>query len=579
MGQKKKRANRENSNRNERSIKNSREVSRRSKGRDRYAYEEDNYSKKERKRKSDIADYSAYRSKSSEYKRRKNSQNSSQKRRVKRRGRRKNLRSKMLGMFLAILQFILSVVLVVNVMFFDMLPMTYVLVLIGVLLILLGITLLTQIGARGKGIPGKIFSVVLSIVLAIGSYSIGTVNGAFEKMTGANTKTSAVLVAVREDNSAEKIEDTVGYEYGVYYGADETQITSTINKINEEIQSEIQTKEYESVIELAQALLNGEVEAIIYKGSQEGLINEQIDEFEELSRNIYSYNIVVEIENESVDVDMTEPFAVYLSGIDTTGDVSAEGRSDVNIIAVVNPTSHQVLLVTTPRDYYVTIPNISYGQYDKLTHAGIYGVDASMATLENLYDVEIPFFGKVNFTSMINIVDELGGLDVESDATFTTSTNSGIVFDVTEGMNHFNGKQALAFCRERKNLPDGDNARGRHQQAVITAIIKKMMSPAMLKGAMGIIESVSDGVDTNMSMDQIQALIKTQLRTGAEWNIYSVSATGYGERNVCYSSGSASLYVTVPDDTSVANIQALIDDVIAGNPIEDSESTTESTAE
>lgn len=570
MEQKKKRAKRENSNRNERSIKNSREVSRRTKGKDRYAYDEDRYSKNGRKRRSDMEEHSAYRDRSSEYRRRKSS---NKKRTVKRRGRRRNFRSKMLGMLLAVIQFILSVVLVVNVMFFDMLPLTYVLVVIGVLLILLGITLLTQIGARGKGMPGKIFSVVLSIVLAIGSYSIGTVNGAFKKMTGANTKTSAVLVAVREDSPAEKIEDTAGYEYGVYYGADEAQINAAIDKIDEETNAMVQAKEYENVIDLAQALLNGDVEAIIYKGSQEGLINDQLDDFEKLSRNIYTYNIVVEIENESSDVDMTEPFAVYLSGIDTAGDVSAEGRSDVNIIAVVNPTSHQVLLVTTPRDYYVTIPNISYGQYDKLTHAGIYGIDASMATLENLYDVEIPFYGKVNFTSMINIVDELGGLDVESDAEFTTSTNSGIVFDVTEGMNHFNGKQALAFCRERKNLPDGDNARGRHQQAVITAIIKKMMSPAMLKGAMGIIESVSDGVDTNMSMEQIQAMIKTQIRTGAKWSIYSVSATGYGERNVCYSSGSASLYVTVPDDTSVANIRAMIDDVIAGETIEDSETT------
>lgn len=575
MGRKRKRANHENSNRNERSIKNSREVSRRNKGRDRYAYEEESYSRNNRKQNGEFVDYSAYRNNESRYKRSKKIQGDEKKRRVKRRGRRKNLVSKMIGMVLAIIQFILSVIFVVNIMFFDMLPMTYVIVVAAILLILLGITLLTQIGAKGKGIPGKVYAILLCIVLGTGSYLIGNVNGAFEKITGANTRTSTMVVSVLKDDPAKEIEDTKDYQYGLYYGADTEQVDATVKRIETEIQSELQTIEYSSVIELGQALMDGDVQAIIYKGSQEGIIEDQIEGFAEETREIYTYNIVVEIQSDTVDVDTTQPFAVYLSGIDTTGDVSAEGRSDVNIIAVVNPTSHQILLITTPRDYYVEIPGISNGYLDKLTHAGIYGVDASMATLSQLYDVEIPFFGKVNFTSMINIVDELGGLEVVSDTAFTTSTNSGCVFDVEEGLNYFNGKEALAFCRERKNLIDGDNARGRHQQAVITAIIKKMMSPAMLRGAMGIIESVSDGVDTNMSMDQIQSLIKTQLRTGASWNIYSVSAVGYGERNVCFSSGSASLYVTVPDETSVAEIKQLIDDVLAGEIIEDSESTAE----
>lgn len=575
MGRKRRRANHEISNRNERSIKNSREVSRRSKGRDRYAYEEEQYSRNNRRRNENVVDYSAYRGDAAQYKRSKAVQGNEKKRRVKRRGRRKNLISKTIGMILAIIQFILSVIFVVNIMFFDMLPMTYVIVVAAALLILLGITLLSQIGAKGKGIPGKIYAILLCVVLTVGSFLIGNVNGAFEKIAGANTKTSKMVVSVLKDDPADDIEDTREYQYGLYYGADTDQVDATIKKIETELQSELQTIEYNSIIELGQALLDGDVQAIVYKGSQEGIIGDQIDGFEEETREIYTYNIVVEIQSDIVDVDIAQPFAVYLSGIDTTGEVSAEGRSDVNIIAVVNPASHQVLLVTTPRDYYVEIPGISNGYPDKLTHAGIYGVDASMATLSQLYDVDIPFFGKVNFTSMINIVDELGGLDVVSDASFTTSPNAGCVFDVKEGLNHFNGKEALAFCRERKNLPDGDNARGRHQQAVITAIIKKMMSPAMLRGAMGIIESVSDGVDTNMSMEQIQALIKSQLRTGASWNIYSVSATGYGERNICFSSGSASLYVTVPDETSVAEIRQLIDDVIAGKIIEDSESTTE----
>lgn len=574
MGQRRRRSSGENMNRNERNIKNSHEVSRRSKGKDRYAYEEEYYSTNSRRARKGTGEYANQ--EPVQYKNKKQMKaDKKNKKRVKRRGRRKNLPSKILGMILAILQFVLSVVFVVNVLFFDMLTSTYIMVLGAVLMILLGITLLSQIGAKGKGIAGKIFSILICIILAAGSVGIGMVNDAFEQITGKNTKTSAVCVAVLKDDAAATIVDAKDYSFGVSYGANAEQITSTITKIEGEVSTTLQLTEYASVIDEAQALLDGEVQAMIYRGSQMSVIADQIDGFEEEVKVIYTHNIVVEIENEAVDASMNEPFAVYLSGIDVYGDISQESRSDVNIIAVVNPTSHQILLITTPRDYYVTIPGISGAAYDKLTHAGLYGVDASMATLENLYGTEIQFFGRVNFTSLIDIVDALGGLDVYSDTDFYTSKAAGCEIHVTEGMNHFNGKEALAFCRERKNLADGDNARGVHQQAVITAMIKKMMSPAILRGAADIIESVSDGIDTNFSMDQIQSLIKTQLKTNATWYITSVQATGYGAKQTCFSSGSTLLYVTMQDSTSVAEISALIDKVEAGELLEDSTSTAE----
>ena len=502
-----------------------------------------------------------------------NNQETGKKRR-KRRGRRKNLISKTLGMILAILQFILSVILVVNILFFDMLTTTYVMVLVGALMILLGITLLSQIGSKGKGIPGKIFAVFVCAVLVAGSFFLSEVNNAFNEVTGSNTKISAIEVAVLKDDPAEVIQDAEGYTFGVCYSGDEKHIRSTIVKIEEEIGEDIELIEYDSVIDEARALIDGDVEAIIYKASQTSMIEEQMETFCDDTRVIFEHNIVIEIENEVVDASVAEPFAVYLSGIDVYGDIAQESRSDVNIVAVVNPVSHQILLITTPRDYYVPIPNISRGQNDKLTHAGIYGVDASMATLSELYDIDIPFYGRVNFTSMINIVDALGGLEVYSDAEFTTSRNSGIVIHVEEGWNKFNGEEALAFCRERKNLPDGDNARGRHQQAVITAIIQKMMSPAMLRGAMDILASVSEGIDTNFSTEQIQALIKTQLRTGAEWYIYSVSAEGTSAMRTCYSAGALELSVCIPNSTSVANIQNMIALVEAGELIDGSTGTS-----
>lgn len=567
------RENRENSNINMRSVNNSREVSRRSKGKDRYAYEDD-YRTGARYYEEDEYPRERTKKRKSSKKMEQAAVKSGKKRR--RRGRRKNLGSKILGYLLTIVQFFLSAFFVVNVLFLDLLPMTYVFVLVAVLVILLGITLLTQIAAKKKGIGGKVFCVFMCIVLWAGSFYMSKGYDAFEKITGSDSKTSAIVVAVKADDPAETLKDAEDYQFAVQYATSKAQMQTAVQQIETDLGKQIDKTEYSSTMEEVEALMNGEVEAIVYNSSQDSVIVETYPTFKEDIKIIFTSKIVVEIaNNDSVDVEMTEPFTVYLSGIDVYGDITQESRSDVNILAVVNPTSHQVLLVTTPRDYHIPIPGISSGQRDKLTHAGIYGVDASMRTLASLYDVEIPFYGRVNFTSLINIVDALGGLDVYSDTEFDTGWEAGHEMHIKEGINHFNGKEALAFCRERKNLADGDNARGIHQQAVITAMIQKMMSPAMLRGAVDILESVSDGIDTNFSTSQIQALIKTQLRTGAAWNIYSVAAEGYGAKDICYSSGSAELYVTVPNNTSVANIKSLIDRVEAGEIIEGSTNTAE----
>ena len=581
MGQKKtRRTSSERSNRNVRNISNSREVSRRSKGKRKYPYEEDKnqssgytesgYNETKVKRKKPRPAVEKQRENDLKKQRRRPAASKSGKKR--RRGKRKYVVSRWLGMFLAALQFILSVVLVVNVMFFDMLSTTYIMVMIAILIILLGITLLSQIAAKKRGVIGKVFCIFLCVVMTMGSYYLGQVNTAFQKITGNSQKTSSVAVAVLKDNPAEQLKDVKKEKFGIQYSTHKDQMKSALKTIEKELDSNIHVEEYNDIIDEAQALMDKKVQAMIFKPSQTSIIKEQIPTFEKDIKIIYTHSLVIEIENEVVEQNITEPFAVYLSGIDVEGDISTESRSDVNIIGVVNPTSHQVLLITTPRDYYVPIPGISGGQRDKLTHAGLYGVDVSMATLSNLYDVEIPFYGRVNFTSMINIVDALGGLQVESDMAFDTGWEAGKEFHVQEGINHFDGRETLAFCRERKSLPNGDNDRGRHQQAVLTSMIKKMMSPAMLRGATDIIKSVSDGVDTNFSMEQIQGLVKNQLRNGGAWNIYSMSAEGSSGdgKKICYSSGSTPLYVTIPNQTSVENIKTMIDRVMAGEVIEGS---------
>lgn len=251
-----------------------------------------------------------------------------------------------------------------------------------------------------------------------------------------------------------------------------------------------------------------------------------------------------------------KPFNIYISGIDVYGEITKESRSDVNLIATVNPKKHKILLTTTPRDYYVTIPGVSGDQKDKLTHAGIYGIDTSIATLENLYEIDIPFYVRVNFTSVEEIVDVLGGVDVESELAFTTGEEAGVVMDVKEGRNHFNGKEALAFVRERKALQTGDNQRGKNQQALLTGLIKETMSPKILLHANSMINSVAGNADTNMSEKQMKALIRMQLGNLKGWEIESVAAAGDDTgKKKCYSYSGGPLYVTVPDEGSVEEIK------------------------
>ena len=286
------------------------------------------------------------------------------------------------------------------------------------------------------------------------------------------------------------------------------------------------------------------------------LIDESVEGFSDQVKILYQYGIKTEIKEEK-QVSVDEPFNVFISGIDVAGPITTNSRSDVNIIMTVNPQTRKILLTTTPRDYYVTIPGISGEQRDKLTHAGIYGVDASMATLEQLYGIEISYYARVNFTSLETIVDALGGVDVNSEVEFE---KNGYSFH--KGINHMDGAQALTFSRERYSFAEGDNQRGKDQEAVLTAVIQKATSPAILKSANEILVSVSDCVETNMTQDEMAKFINMQLTEGGSWNIESQAAYGTGDTQACYSSGSQLLYVMWPDETVVSDVSKKIKEVM-----------------
>ena len=260
-----------------------------------------------------------------------------------------------------------------------------------------------------------------------------------------------------------------------------------------------------------------------------------------------------------------EPFAVYLSGVDTRGELTEKARSDVNILAVVNPQTKQVVLINTPRDYYVDLAGTN--SKDKLTHAGLYGVETSMATLGNLYGITVDHYIRINFSGFMSIVDALGGVDVYSDYAFTSVGSPGYYDPTTfvEGWNHLNGQAALAFARERHAFASGDIQRGINQMKVIDAMLNKIKSPALLMGFSKIMDAAADCFVTNFSQDQISALVRMQLSDLADWDIQSYTVTGSSATSTqCYSAKGQKLYVMKPDDAAVAKAKEMIAAVLGG---------------
>ena len=263
----------------------------------------------------------------------------------------------------------------------------------------------------------------------------------------------------------------------------------------------------------------------------------------------------------------TEPFVVYLSGVDNRGELTEDARSDVNILAVVNPLTKRVALINTPRDYYVDLAGTD--SKDKLTHAGLYGVETSMETLGNLYGIEVDEYVRINFAGFIDIVDALDGIDVYSDYTFTSVGSPGYYdpTDFVEGWNHLDGAAALAFARERHAFATGDIQRGINQMKVIDAMLDKIKSPALLTSYSKLLAAVSDNFVTSLSSNQITALVRMQLSDFASWDIENYSVTGSSSSSThCYSAQGQKLYVMKPDEDSVAQAQALIQSVLSGEP-------------
>ena len=484
----------------------------------------------------------------------------------------KNKVSRILGFSLGGVQILVSAIFVILLLILNMLPARFMIPIVFALLALGAATIVVHVFSKKRAIIMKVVSGILIPLLLVGSYVVNATNATVANVTTQrNIKLDTMVVVVKADDPAQTIEDAKGYTFGTQEKVKAWDVQAAVEDINQKLGITVNTKVLEGLSQQAEALFNGDVQAIVYNDAFTGLLDDTHPGFRANTRVIFEHTITTDL-NHATNADFNvqmEPFAIYISGIDQRGAIDTTGRSDVNIVMIVNPNTHQVLLITTPRDYWVPIPNVSGGVPDKLTHAGIYGVQASIDTLAELYGVDIPFYVRINFTSFEKIIDALGGVDVYSELAFTTGRNSEYTVTINEGYNHLNGRQALAFSRERKGLADGDLQRGRNQQAVITAMIQRATSPAILTGATQILASIQDNMDTNMAMDQVQNLIRMQLHTGAQWDVISVSAEGTFARKVCFSMPGVPLSVVVPDQVSVDAIRAQVQKIMSGEMIKD----------
>ncbi|CYX74981.1 LCP family glycopolymer transferase CpsA [Streptococcus suis] len=341
---------------------------------------------------------------------------------------------------------------------------------------------------------------------------------------------------------------------------DQANITALLDDISKMESTQLATSPTTSYLTAYQSMLNGESQAMVFNGVFTNILENEDPDFSSKVKKIYSFKVTQTVETATEQVS-GDSFNIYISGIDTYGPISSVSRSDVNIIMTVNRATHKILLTTTPRDSYVAIADGGQNQYDKLTHAGIYGVNASVHTLENLYGIDISNYIRLNFTSFLQLIDLVGGIDVENTQEFTSG---GYNFPV--GTVHLDAEQALIFVRERYSLANGDNDRGQNQEKVIAALIKKLSSPDNLANYQAILTGLEGSIQTDLSLETIMGLVNTQLESGTQFTVESQALTGTGRSDLSsYAMPGSQLYMMEINQDSLEQAKAAIQSVLDGN--------------
>jgi len=456
----------------------------------------------------------------------------------------------------------------------NLLPIKYLVLVLAVMLAIdAGIIalVLNNKGGKKRAYTGLIISLLVMIMLVPTSFYLYSTGDALQKVSAMRDQWEDYHVIAMNASAYEDLEDI---KEQTVYGI------KNVNKMNEEANerlitaADVEIKEVRDIMDQAAVIQDkkGKLNDKLIFTSQTyyEMQCEEIEGFEKNTKIIYTMQVMKKSDRHSKKVNVTEdPFNVYITGLDTWGSIDKVSRSDVNMIMTINPQTREILLTSIPRDAYVQLH--SFGEMDKLTHSGIYGVDETIDTVQDWLGINVDYYVKVNFSMLVRLIDATGDIDVYSDEEFDSAVSK---YHYDKGWNKMHGKKALYFARERKSFEKGDAARIKNQQKVVEALIKKMTSSrVLLTKYPDILEAISENMTTNMSRRDISKLVRMQLKDmDTRWTIKKTAVECTEDNLGTYSMGMGRpLYVNVPKEESVEKVRKQIHDVMY--PVEAVEET------
>lgn len=456
---------------------------------------------------------------------------------------------------ISIISILLAIALIIKVIKIDILPLNFEITILGaVLLLTLILFIFYNFTSHSKiaRVFGGFMIIVVTLSYGLGYFYLyktaGMLSTISTSSSGSGTKlgslsdemTNNVSVIVMKSSNYSSLKDLSGKKIGTTSELDTKSTEKSLDDIKKMI--DFDQEDYPNYYQEMTDLYDGTIDAVVLDESSRGLVYD-IDQFQDISqvtKVVHTTSYKTPREHAIVDskhpVDVTkDPFTIYFSGNDAFGNIQETGRTDSNMLVTVNPKSHRILMTSIPRDYYVPVAcaedaadGCPDGQKDKLTHTGLYGVQTTISTIEDFMDIDINYYVRVNFSSLTNIVDAIGGVDVNVgqglavDQFYTDGTVGGVV----EGENHLDGQKALAYARERYAYEDGDMQRVKNQEQVLKAIIKKVKSPSMLLNYTSLIDAIGSAIETNMPSSSITNFVKFQLASNSDWKFESYPMIG-----------------------------------------------------
>ncbi len=465
--------------------------------------------------------------------------------------RRKRSKNKGIWFFraIAIISIIIFIVFGIMLYVLDMIPFKYLIIfyiVFGLLYLYLFITSFPKKIKNKFKISSCVFLILFATIFGVGIKYLNDTMDFVGVISKDLFQKEVYHVMTLGDSKYKDIKDLDGKSIGIYSSKNSTKASNELNKKIKNI-----SKEYKNVVELFEDLQDNKIDAVLINESTKNLLDTDLADMKLKLKEIYKVYVSIEKTDIVKVVDITKkPFNIYVAGGDAYGSIDNVTNTDVNMIITVDPVNKKVLLTSIPRDYYVNLPSFGDDAYDKLTHAGYYGIEESVKAIENLLDIDINYYVKVNFSTIEGVIDAIKGVDVYSDYSFNECAYG--IYHFNKGMNHLNGKQALAFARERKSFSDGDIQRVKNQQKVLTAIIDKVTSSTTLVTNFSqILDSVGNSFSTNIESKNINRFIKMQLNDMRSWSIESQNLVGTDFYTYTYTYPNLQLYVMKQDENSI----------------------------